>query len=170
MKIFKRILWALFAVFIIIQVIHPKKNESTEVLASDISKSYAVPTEVNTILAKACNDCHSNNTRYPWYNNIQPVAWWLNNHVNEGKQHLNFNDFTSMRVARQYKRLNDCMEEVKEGGMPLSSYTWIHKDAILTDSEKQTFNNWCTAVRDSIKARYPADSLVMPKKKPEASK
>ena len=170
MKIVKKILLALLFLFIAIQFFHPKKNESTAVLSSDISKSYAVPTEVNTILAKACNDCHSNNTRYPWYNNIQPVAWWLNNHVNDGKRHLNFSDFTSMRVARQYKRLNDCMEEVKEGGMPLDSYTWIHKDAILTETEKQTFNNWCTAVRDSIKVRYPADSLVIPKKKPEASK
>lgn len=170
MKIIKKILWVLLAVFIIIQFIRPKKNESTEVLASDISKTYMVPSDVNTILVKACNDCHSNNTKYPWYNNFQPVAWWLNNHVNDGKRHLNFNDFTSMRVARQYKRLNDCIEEVKEGGMPLDSYTWIHKDAILTETEKQTLYNWCNTVRDSIKAKYPADSLVMPKKKPEASK
>lgn len=170
MKIIKKILWVLLAVFIIIQFIRPKKNESTEVLASDISKTYMVPSDVNTILVKACNDCHSNNTKYPWYNNFQPVAWWLNNHVNDGKRHLNFNDFTSMRVARQYKRLNDCIEEVKEGGMPLYSYTWIHKDAILTETEKQTLYNWCNTVRDSIKAKYPADSLVMPKKKPEASK
>ena len=170
MKIIKKILWVLLAVFIIIQFIRPKKNESTEVLASDISKTYMVPSDVNTILVKACNDCHSNNTKYPWYNNFQPVAWWLNNHVNDGKRHLNFNDFTSMRVARQYKRLNDCIEEVKEGGMPLDSYTWIHKDAILTETEKLTLYNWCNTVRDSIKAKYPADSLVMPKKKPEASK
>ena len=54
--------------------------------------------------------------------------------------------------------------------MPLYSYTWIHKDAILTETEKQTLYNWCNTVRDSIKAKYPADSLVMPKKKPEASK
>jgi len=170
MKIIKKILWVLLAVFIIIQFIRPKKNESTEVLASDISKTYMVPSDVNNILVKACNDCHSNNTKYPWYNNFQPIAWWLNNHVNDGKRHLNFNDFTSMRVARQYKRLNDCIEEVKEGGMPLDSYTWIHKDAILTETEKQTLYNWCNTVRDSIKAKYPADSLVMPKKKPEASK
>ncbi|OIR12004.1 hypothetical protein GALL_62550 [mine drainage metagenome] len=169
MKILKKILVALLVVLIVIQFIHPKKNQSTEILATDISKTYAVPKDVETILAKACNDCHSNNTIYPWYNNIQPVAWWLQDHVNEGKEHLNFSDFTSMKVARQYKRLDDCIKEVKEGGMPLDSYTWIHKNAILTDVEKQTLYNWCNAVRDSIKAKYPADSLVIPKKKSEDS-
>lgn len=170
MKIVKKILVALLVVFIIIQFIHPKKNQSTEILATDISKTYAVPKDVETILAKACNDCHTNNTLYPWYNNIQPVAWWLQNHVNEGKGHLNFSDFTSMKVARQYKRLDDCIKEVKEGGMPLDSYTWIHRNAILTDAEKQSLYNWCNTVRDSIKAKYPADSLVLPKKKIEDSK
>ncbi len=166
MKIFKRILLALFLVFIAIQFIHPKKNQSTELLATDISKTYAVPKDVETILAKACNDCHTNNTKYPWYNNIQPVAWWLNNHVKDGKRHFNLSDFTSSRIARQYKKLDECIEQVKEGEMPLESYTWIHKDAILTDGEKQSLYNWCNTVRDSIKAKYPADSLVLPKKKP----
>lgn len=130
-----------------------------------ISKLYPYPDSVKTILAKACNDCHTNNTRYPWYNNIQPVAWWLNNHVKDGKRHFNIDEFASYRIARQYKKLEECIEQVKEGEMPLSSYTLIHKDAILTDAEKQTLFSWCNAVRDSIKAKYPSDSLVLPKKK-----
>jgi Haem-binding domain len=165
MKTVKKIAWALFIVFVVIQFFHPTKNQSAEILPSDISKNYPIPENVKSILTKACYDCHSNNTVYPWYNNIQPVAWWLNNHVQEGKQHLNFSDFTSMRVARQYKRLNDCIETIKENEMPLSSYTWIHKNAILTESEKQTVYDWCNMVRDSIKAKYPADSLIMPKRK-----
>jgi hypothetical protein len=164
-KIILRILLLLFIIVIAIQFIHPPKNVSTEVLANDISKQYAVPAAVDSILTKACYDCHSNNTKYPWYNNIQPVAWWLNDHVKSGKAHLNFNEFTNMRVARQYKRLKDCIETVKAAEMPLESYTWIHKNAILTDTEKEILYNWCNTVRDSIKARYPADSLVMPKKK-----
>ncbi len=165
MKIIKKILWVLLAAFIIIQFFHPTKNQSIEVLPTDISRNYQVPADVQTILAKACNDCHSNNTHYPWYNNFQPVAWWLNNHVLDGKRHLNFSEFTTMRVAKQYKRMNDCIETIKKNEMPLESYTWIHKDAILNDSEKQTLYAWCNTVRDSIKAKYPADSLVMPKKK-----
>lgn len=165
-KIIIKILLALLLVLVVIQFLHPKKNVSTAIFANDISKQYAVPAAVDTILTKACYDCHSNNTKYPWYNNIQPVAWWLNNHVKDGKRLLNFNEFTNMRVARQYKRLKDCIETVKANEMPLESYTWIHKNAILTDAEKQTLYNWCNTVRDSIKAKYPADSLVMPKKKP----
>ena len=165
MKIIKKILWVLLAAFIIILFFHPTKNQSIEVLPTDISRNYQVPADVQTILAKACNDCHSNNTHYPWYNNFQPVAWWLNNHVLDGKRHLNFSEFTTMRVAKQYKRMNDCIETIKKNEMPLESYTWIHKDAILNDSEKQTLYAWCNTVRDSIKAKYPADSLVMPKKK-----
>lgn len=165
MKILKKILLTLLVVLIIIQFFHPKKNQSTEILATDISKTYVVPKDVETIFSKACNDCHSNNTIYPWYNNIQPVAWWLQNHVNDGKRHLNFSDFTSSKIARQYKKLDECIKEVKDGEMPLESYTWIHKNAILTDTEKQTLYNWANAVRDSIKAKYPADSLVLPKRK-----
>lgn len=165
MKTWKKIALFIIVILIVIQFFHPAKNQSTDVLPTDIATMYgAIPADVNTILKKACNDCHSNYTEYPWYNNIQPVAWWLNNHVKDGKRHLNFSDFGSMRVARQYKRMNDCIEEVKEGGMPLDSYLWIHTNAKLTDEEKQKLYNWCNAVRDTIKARYPADSLVMPPK------
>lgn len=166
MKTWKKVALFLLVVLVVIQFFHPAKNQSAEILPTDISKMYGdIPADVNVILKKACNDCHSNNTEYPWYNNIQPVAWWLNNHVQEGKRHLNFSDFGSMKIARQYKRLDDCIREVKEGGMPLDSYLWIHKDAKLTDEEKQKLFNWCNAVRDTIKAKYPADSLVMPERK-----
>lgn len=155
---------------IVIQFFRPAKNQSAAAApsATDVTVYAAIPADVEPILKKACNDCHSNNTVYPWYNNIQPVAWWLDNHIKGGKRHLNFNDFTSRTVARQYKRMQDCIEEVKHGDMPLDSYLWIHKNAILTDGEKQTLYNWFNAVRDSIKARYPADSLVMPKRPKKA--
>ena len=159
----KKILIGLLVIFVIAQAFRPAKNNSGE-KTKDISVSYVVPEDVKAILAKACNDCHSNNTRYPWYAEVQPAAWWLSDHIKDGKRHLNFNEFDGYRIARQYKKLEECIEQVKEGDMPLSSYTIIHKDAILTDSEKQTLFNWCEVIRDSIKARYPADSLVIKKK------
>jgi len=163
MKIVKKILVGLLVIFVVMQAFRPAKNNSNDT-TKDISKSYAVPDNVETILVKACNDCHSNNTRYPWYSEIQHSAWWLSNHIKNGKQHLNFNAFLNYRIAKQYIRMEDCIKEIKEGGMPLPSYTWIHKDAILTDAEKQILYTWCGTVRDSIKARYPADSLVIKKK------
>lgn len=164
MKIFKKLLIVLLVVFVVAQAFRPEKNNSNDT-SKDISNSYVVPENVKTILAKACNDCHSNNTRYPWYAEIQPVAWWINDHVKDGKKHLNFNEFDGYRIARQYKKLEECIEEVKDGEMPLTSYTIIHKDAKLSDDEKQILFTWCEIVRDSIKARYPADSLVIKKKK-----
>jgi hypothetical protein len=164
MKLYQKILLALLVVFLLMQAIRPTRNLSAST-ENDISVSYAVPDEVKTILAKACNDCHSNKTEYPWYANIQPAAFWLNDHVVDGKRHFNFNEFNKYRIAKQYKKLEECIEEVKEGEMPLESYTIIHKNAILTEAEKITLTNWCLTVRDSIKAKYPADSLVLPKRK-----
>lgn len=164
MKLFKKIMLALLVIFLVMQAFRPTKNLSANT-ENDISVSYPVPDEVKTILAKACNDCHSNKTEYPWYANIQPAAFWFNDHVVDGKRHLNFNEFNKYRIAKQYKKLEECIDEVKEGEMPLESYTLIHKNAILTEAEKITLTNWCLSVRDSIKAKYPADSLVLPKRK-----
>ena len=160
----KKVGIGILVILLFLQAYRPAKNDSNK-MDNDISKSYAVPDDVKQILAKACNDCHSNNTTYPWYSNIQPLRFWLDDHVNDGKRHMNFNEFNSYRIARQYKKLDECIEQVKEGEMPLESYTLIHTNAKLTDTEKQKLYDWCNTVRDSIKARYPADSLVLPKRK-----
>ena len=162
MRIFKKILIGLLIVFVVMQAFRPAKNASKNT-DNDISNSYPVPEDVKTILAKACYDCHSNNTRYPWYTEIQPVGWWLSDHIKEGKKELNFNEFSSYRIGRQYKKMEECIDEVKEGKMPLPSYTQIHAVSVLTDPEKKIFLNWCQTVRDTIRARYPADSLVRKK-------
>ncbi len=164
MKTIKKVLIALLVILVVLQAFRSPKNDSND-QSKDISKTYPLPDSVKTILAKACNDCHSNKTAYPWYASIQPVGWWLNGHINDGKRHLNFNEFSGYRIARQYKKLEECIEQVKEGEMPLPSYTIIHKEAILTDAEKRMLFNWCDDIRDSIKAKYPADSLVIKRKK-----
>lgn len=170
MKFLKKLLLVLLLVFIVIQFIRPAKNIASgpEAYVKDISTVHAVPADVQVILKKACNDCHSNNTVYPWYNNIQPVAWWLANHVNEGKRSLNFSEFAGYSLRRQYKKLDEVNELVKKGEMPLSSYTWIHKDAKLTEAERLAIANWTTAIRDSMASVYPKDSLA--RKKPVENK
>lgn len=160
---FKKILIFLLAILVIIQFIHPKPNKSTTDQPGYIGKLYPVPEDVRFILAKACFDCHSNNTRYPWYSNIQPADWWMNNHIQNGKNGLNFDEFSNRPLRFQYHRLNDLDTLVKEGEMPLNSYLWIHKDAKLTTNEKNKLIGWTDAVRDSMKARYPMDSLVRKK-------
>jgi len=161
----KKVGLGILVLLVVIQFIRPEKNIQTAKATHHISKLYPVPVAVEATLIKACYDCHSNNTYYPWYNNLQPVAWWLNHHVDEGKHEINFDEFASYRIAKQYKKMHECIEEVEEGEMPLNSYTWIHKNAILTNEEKTTLVSWFKSIQDSIKANYPADSLVLPKKK-----
>jgi hypothetical protein len=165
MKLSRKILFGLLAVLIVIQLFHPEKNLSGD-RTNDISTKYHVPQNINLILEKACNDCHSNTTRYPWYSNIQPFAWWMAGHVNDGKRHLNFSDFTTRRLASQNHKLEEVIDEVKEHEMPISSYTWLgmHSDANLTDEERIAISDWAASQMDSLKRTVPADSLVMERK------
>lgn len=162
-KILKRTLLILLVAFVGIQFYRPEKNKATGPFTNDIANKYPVPDDVKTILKASCNDCHSNNTLYPWYAEVQPVRWWLDGHINDGKKGLNFDEFLSYPIRKQYKRLDDINKLVKEDKMPLDSYLWIHKNAKLNELQKLTIANWATSLRDSIKANYPPDSLVRPK-------
>lgn len=165
MKPFKIVLITLAVVLIVIQFFHPAKNASTAPQSpNDVAVAYNEPANVHAILSKACNDCHSNNTRYPWYNNIQPVAWWLDHHVQEGKHELNFNEIGSYPLRRQYNKFKEIPEQIKEGEMPLGSYTLIHTDAKLTSQEKATLTDWANSIRANLRAKYPLDSLERKKK------
>lgn len=163
-KVFKTIGWLLLIAFIGIQFFHPKKNvhEGDQVYA--IAKLHAVPEDVKVILKKACDDCHTNNTVYPWYSKIQPVDWWLNDHIVDGKRHLNLDSLGAKPAWLRYHKMEEIVEQVKEGQMPLNSYTWIHKGAILTPDEKTKITGWAETVMSEMKQKYPADSLVRPKR------
>ena len=100
----KKILLFLLVAFVVMQAFRPAKNNSGE-KSKDISLSYPVPDSVTKIFEKACYDCHSNNTRYPLYAEVQPLGWWLNDHVTDGKKHFNLNEFSGYRIAKQYKKL-----------------------------------------------------------------
>lgn len=153
----------LLAGLVVIQFIHPKRNRSEGPQANYIGNVFTVPDDVKGILKKACNDCHSNNTEYPWYSKLQPVDWWMDKHVKDGKKELNFDEYTHKSLRYQYHKMEEVIEMVKEGEMPLDSYTWVHKDAKLTDDEKNKIYNWANSVMDTMKAKYPIDSLIRKK-------
>lgn len=157
-KYLKNVALGFIVIVILGQFIRPTKNLSGE-NANDISKMYPVPDSLKMILAIACNDCHSNSTRYPWYAEIQPVGWFLNNHIQEGKRGLNFSEFSSYRIRRQYRRFAQIQELVEKNEMPLSSYTLIHRDAILNLHQKELLFAWAKAAHDTIETHTPADSL-----------
>lgn len=158
----KKVLFILIAILVIIQFFRPEKNQSNDETYG-IHTKYPVPEDVKSILKVACNDCHSNYTIYPWYANIQPVAWWLANHVNDGKRHLNFSSFTQAKIAVQNHKFEEIIEMVKEKEMPLPSYTWLglHSGANISDAQRQTLVNWAQAQMDALKAQYPPDSLIL---------
>lgn len=162
-KLLKKLFIVLLVALVVIQFFRPAKNKGTVTGTNDISSLYPVSAEVKDILQTSCNDCHSNSTVYPWYAEVQPVAWWLNNHITNGKRHLNFSEFASYRPGRQFHKLEEIEEMVKEDEMPLKSYTLIHRKAILDDTKKQVLYNWVKSLQDSLKAHYPPDSLVQKK-------
>ena len=153
----------LLIAFIAIQFFHPPKNQAEGAQPGNIASVFPVPENVKSILEKACNDCHSNNTAYPWYSKIQPVDWWMDNHVKEGKRELNFDEYAAKPLRYQYHKMEEIIDQVKKGEMPLNSYTWIHKDAILNAEEKTALTSWANGIRTAMEAKYPMDSLVRKK-------
>lgn len=161
---FRKILLTLLAALVIIQFIHPRKNRSEGPQPNYIGHKFHVPADVQTLLKKACTDCHSNNSEYPWYSLIQPVHWWLEGHIKDGKSHLNFDEYTNRNLFYQFHKMEETVEMIDDNSMPLNSYTWIHKDAKLTKEEKSLITGWAHSIMDTMKSIYPPDSLVRPKK------
>ena len=144
MKFFsiKRMLYAFAILFIFIQFIRLTPNNGEALGQNDISKAVSIPNDVLKVLEKSCFDCHSNHTNYLWYSNIQPVGLFIQNHINEGKEKLNFSEFNNYDTERKQDALEEIGEEIKEGEMPLASYTLMHSKAKLTQSEKDLILNW----------------------------
>ena len=147
----KNLLSVLLLLFIGIQFIDVKKNISQDQSVNAIGNHYKVPAKVQTILKTSCYDCHSNNTNYPSYSKLQPVKWWLADHVNSGKRHLNFDEFNSYSREKKLKKLDEILETVKEGEMPLASYTVIHKDAKLSLSDQSQIEKWVYETKKKVK-------------------
>lgn len=162
----KKIIIVLLIALVVIQFFRPEKNISND-LTYDISTKYEVPAEVEEILRVSCNDCHSNKTVYPWYAEIQPVGWWLNDHVEDGKRHLNFSELTKRPIAIQNHKFEETVEMIEEKEMPLDSYTYfgLHPEANLSEAQRQVLINWAKDQMAFLAENYPADSLVMPRRR-----
>jgi hypothetical protein len=146
----KKILLVILVIIIAIQFIQPARNKSGQVLPTDISKVYNIPNQIQSVLKNACYDCHSNNTNYPWYSNIQPGGWWLASHIRKGKEELNFSEFGDYSSRKQRSKLNSIAKTVEDGTMPFPSYTLIHRNARLTKDEKAVIINWANNTKDSL--------------------
>jgi heme-binding protein len=162
-KVLKVFLAILLVALILIQFIRPVKNSGEEIAENQIAAKHQIPVNVQQILKVSCYDCHGNTTSYPWYNNLQPVAWFLSDHIMVGKRELNFSIFSTYPAWRQYEKFKEIGDEVKEDKMPMYSYTLLHRDAILNADQKLSIRNWAANAMKKMEAQYPSDSLVEPK-------
>ena len=131
---------------ILIQFIRPEKNISSESI-NDISTVMDVPENVQEIIKTSCADCHSNTTKYPWYSEIAPVSWYLASHVNDGKKHLNFSEWASYNKNQKEHIIKDLKKELKSKEMPLNSYLWIHKEAVVSPEQYKILLDWVQTIK-----------------------
>jgi hypothetical protein len=146
----KKIFYALLFIIVATQLIRIHKNDGNLDVSTDISQVIQTPADIQKTLLVACYDCHSNKTNYPWYSNIQPLGWWLNHHVEEGVEHLNFSEFGDYTRERQAHKLEEIVEEVKEHEMPLSSYLIMHSEAKLTEEQTAALVSWAEKASASL--------------------
>jgi len=110
-----------------------------------VEEEVPAPANVRAMLRRACYDCHSNETRWPWYSHVAPVSWLVAHDVHEARKHLNFSTWNQYNAKRQARKLNEVWEEVDEGEMPLWYYLAIHRDAVLSDADRALLREWATA-------------------------
>ena len=147
MKIIKKVLVFLLVVFIIAQFFGPDKNEGDLASVDAFFADTRPPEDVKIILKESCLDCHSDNTRYPWYNSITPVNYWLADHIKHGKGHFDVSKWNDYSIKKRDHKLDELIEMVEDGEMPLPSYTWTHGDAKLSEAQIQSVINWAKSVR-----------------------
>ncbi len=147
MKTIKKVFLILLVALVVAQFFGPQKNEGTLASVDAFLAETNPPEDVKLILKESCYDCHSDVTRYPWYNNITPVNYWLAAHVKDGKKHFNFSDWVGNSVKRKDHKLEELIEMVEEKEMPLPSYTWTHTEAKLTNAQIKSVVDWAKLVR-----------------------
>ncbi len=144
-KLLKYIGIFLLAVLVVMQFIRPEKNsgglEGITAFKSDTKPS----DEVFIVLKQNCFDCHSNETKYPWYAEIAPISYWLADHVKEGKGDFNMSVWETYSTKKKDHKLEELVEEVEEGEMPLNSYTWVHGK--LSKEDQELLIQWATLAR-----------------------
>ena len=143
----KRFVWLIIGLTLLTSVFKPSKNEGGYTdLAPFLAETKPTP-EVKAMLQNACFDCHSSQTNYPWYNAVGPIAWWLNHHIEEGKEHFDMSAWSTYSAKRKDHKLEELAEWVENGEMPLESYTWTHGDAELSQEQVKLLVNWAQAAR-----------------------
>jgi hypothetical protein len=147
----KILLWTGVIALAAILLINPRLTNPPVAPGSDLMASNSPPAEIATILRNACYDCHSHETKWPWYSHVAPVSWWLVDHIKHARERLNFSDWSHDDARRSARRWRSMGEAVADREMPLPSYLRGHPEARLTDQQRQTFADW---------SEWEADRLI----------
>lgn len=140
----------LLIMFLGIQFIPSNRDGIDVVPITDFILVNNIPDRIANKLLVSCYDCHSNNNRYPWYSKIQPVGWLIENHINKGKVELNFSKWDDYSVRRKKSKLKSIISQILNDKMPLSSYTFLHRDANISETEKQQIVQWMTQLKNRL--------------------
>ena len=138
----KRILYILLAIAVVAQFFQPDRTAPPIVPANDLLVMTGAPDDITALVHAACYDCHSDRSTYPWYSYVTPVNFWLQDHINEGRAKMNFSRWNS---PASQEHAHECGEEIQEGEMPLSSYTWVHAEARLDAAQRNALAAWFNA-------------------------
>lgn len=138
----KKILKILLVVFIAIQAFRIDKTNPPVVASQDFIAMYKPSEAIANTLRNSCYDCHSNTSKYPWYSNVAPVSWLVKNHINEGREELNFSEWGTFTAKRKSKKLEDIVEEVEAGEMPMKPYVLMHSEAKMSSEQREALVNY----------------------------
>lgn len=155
-KIRRVLKWLLVVVVVVLlglQFVRPARTNPSFDQTQTIQAHLQMTPQVAGILDRSCQDCHSNATRWPWYSNVAPASWFLVDHVNDARGHLNFSEWGKLDKRQSDKKLEEMCEEVTDKMMPLDSYTWIHRSAILSDEDRKILCEWTESERKRLAAR-----------------
>lgn len=153
----KKIGLGLFAVIVILQFFRIDKENPEVIPRKDFITQTNPSDNIKAMLKNACYDCHSNTTKYPWYSNVAPISWWLKDHIDEGRKHLNFSEWVDYPLKKQQHKLEECWEMVENKEMPLKSYLYTHSEADLTDQERETLEEWFKLLEQSLASNQSRD-------------
>ena len=136
-----------------IQLVRPARtNPPTDPARTLMAVTHA-PVEVQTVLQRGCRDCHSHDTRWPWYSHVAPISWLVIDDVNHGRRHFNYSDWAQYDRDKIPQLLKDICEQTRKGDMPLATYLWMHADARLSDREVSVLCDWSDAERRSLRQK-----------------
>jgi|ERR1041385_218444 hypothetical protein len=151
MRVFKRVLLALVVIFVLMQLYRPSRTNPPVDQTKTIEQTMSIPPNVQTILSRACTDCHSSKTIWPWYSNLAPVSWMLVDHVKDGREELNFSDWGTFSAKKRRRKLEEICEQVNKKEMPLPSYLWMHHDAQLSPEDRNVLCDWANAEKGKVR-------------------